>query len=113
MRQDGILLGGEVSGHMFFAENYIGVDDGVLAACRVLRYVAATPGPLSAHFESLVRTFVTPELRLPCPDAEKVEVVRVVAAELRSRFDAIELDGIRLTFDDGWALVRPRTRAHI
>ena len=50
MREDGILLGGEISGHMFFGENWYGVDDGILASCRFLQLVAAGPRPASAHF---------------------------------------------------------------
>src|SRR6266545_3828507 len=53
MREDGILLGGEVSGHMFFAENWYGVDDGILASCKFLELVARGPSPVSAHFEAL------------------------------------------------------------
>ena len=47
MRDDKILLGGEVSGHMFFAEGYYGVDDGLLAACKIVDIIAREPGPAS------------------------------------------------------------------
>ena len=80
MREDKILLGGEVSGHMFFAENWYGVDDGILASCRFLELVAKTAAPVSSHFDSLPHLFNTPELKAPCPDDKKFAVVRELAA---------------------------------
>ncbi len=84
MREDGILLGGEVSGHMFFAENWYGVDDGILASCKFLELVARGPGPVSAHFEALPHLYATPELKAPCPDDKKFQVV----AEMARQFNA-------------------------
>src|SRR4030095_4308539 len=75
MREDGILLGGEVSGHMFFAENWYGVDDGILASCKILELVAREAKPISAHFDTLPHLVATPELKAPCPDEEKFQVV--------------------------------------
>jgi phosphomannomutase len=53
MREDDILLGGEVSGHMFFGENWYGVDDGILASCKFLELCARSPLPVSSHFDTL------------------------------------------------------------
>ena len=80
MRDDQILLGGEVSGHMFFAESYYGVDDGLLAACKVVEIIAREPGPASRLFDSLEHRHSTPELKAPCPDDKKFRVDRGAGA---------------------------------
>jgi phosphomannomutase/phosphoglucomutase len=106
MREDKILLGGEVSGHMFFAENWYGVDDGILASCRFLELVAKTAAPVSSHFDSLPHLFNTPELKAPCPDDKKFAVVRELAGEMKARYETIDIDGVRILFPEGWGLVR-------
>jgi phosphomannomutase/phosphoglucomutase len=107
MREDGILLGGEVSGHMFFAENYYGVDDGILASAKVIEIVARETGPASRLFDSLPHLHATPELKAPCPDGEKFRVIDELARELRQRYDTIDIDGARVLFPGGgWGLVR-------
>ncbi len=106
MREDGILLGGEVSGHMFFGENWYGVDDGILASAKVLQMIAASPEPASAHFDTLPHLFATPELKAPCPDEQKFQVVAELAQHFRERYETIDIDGARVIFPDGWGLVR-------
>jgi phosphomannomutase/phosphoglucomutase len=106
MRDDGILLGGEVSGHMFFGEDWYGVDDGILASCRFLQLVASGSEPASAHFDTLPHLHATPELKAPCPDDRKFAVVDELAREFRSRFETIDIDGVRIIFPEGWGLVR-------
>jgi phosphomannomutase / phosphoglucomutase len=107
MRDDHILLGGEVSGHMFFAENYYGVDDGILASCKIIELVARAAEPLSRLFASIPRLRATPELKAPCPDGEKFKVVEDVTRELKRRYETIDIDGARVIFPGrGWGLVR-------
>ncbi|MBI2203969.1 MAG: phosphomannomutase/phosphoglucomutase [Candidatus Rokubacteria bacterium] len=107
MRDDGILLGGEVSGHMFFAENYYGVDDGLLAAAKILDVIARAEGPASSLFDSIPHLHATPELKAPCPDGEKFRLVGELAGALRARYETIEIDGTRVIFPGlGWGLVR-------
>jgi phosphomannomutase/phosphoglucomutase len=107
MRDDGILLGGEVSGHMFFAEDYYGVDDGILAACKLLAIAARAEEPLSRLFDSVPHLQATPELKAPCPDSEKFRLMEELVAELRQRYDIIDIDGARVLFPGGgWGLVR-------
>jgi len=107
MREDGILLGGEVSGHMFFAENYYGVDDGLLASCKVIEIAARHAGPASTLFDSMEHLHTTPELKAMCPDAEKFRVVAELARELKQRYDTVDIDGARVNFPGGgWGLVR-------
>jgi phosphomannomutase/phosphoglucomutase len=106
MREDNILLGGEVSGHMFFAEDWYGVDDGILASVRLLDIVARDGRPVSAHFDTLPHLHATPELKAPCPDERKFSVVEELAREFKGRYETIDIDGVRIIFPDGWGLVR-------
>src|SRR5213083_2436993 len=107
MRDDGILLGGEVSGHMFFAENYYGVDDGILASCKVIETAAASPEPIGHLFNSVPHLHATPELKAPCPDGEKFKVIEELTRELKTRYETIDTDGARVLFPGGaWGLVR-------
>jgi phosphomannomutase/phosphoglucomutase len=106
MREDGILLGGEVSGHMFFGENWYGVDDGILASCKILELMARDPRPVSAHFDALPHFHSTPELKAPCPDDKKFAVIAELAADFKRRYETIDIDGVRVLFPDGWGLAR-------
>jgi phosphomannomutase/phosphoglucomutase len=107
MRDDQIMLGGEVSGHMFFAESYYGVDDGLLAACKIVDIIAREPGPASRLFDTLEHRHSTPELKAPCPDDKKFALIEELAHELRQRYETIDIDGARVLFPGGgWGLVR-------
>jgi len=107
MREDHILLGGEVSGHMFFAENYYGVDDGILASCKIIELAAGSGGPISRLFATVPHLRATPELKAPCPDGEKFRVVAEATRELKRRYETIDIDGARVIFPGrGWGLVR-------
>jgi phosphomannomutase/phosphoglucomutase len=105
MREDNVPLAGEQSGHMFYQENFY-ADDALFAACKLLTYLSSSDKPLSAHFEGIEKWFTSPEYRVPCADDKKWDVVEAVAAELRKKYPSVELDGIRSTFPEGWALVR-------
>ena len=107
MREDGILLGGEVSGHMFFAEGYYGVDDGILASAKIVEIAARTVAPVSTLFDSVPHRCATPELKAPCPDAEKFRIIDELVSELRGCYETIDIDGARVLFPGGgWGLVR-------
>ena len=107
MRDDGILLGGEVSGHMFFAENYYGVDDGLLASCKLIEIASRHAGPVSSLFDSMPHLHATPELKALCPDGEKFKVIDEMVRELKQRYETVDIDGARVSFPGGgWGLVR-------
>ena len=107
MRDDRILLGGEVSGHIFFAENYYGVDDGLLAACKVVDIFSREPDPVSRLFDTIEHLHSTPELKAPCPDEKKFALIEELARDLRARYETIDIDGARVLFPGGgWGLVR-------
>jgi phosphomannomutase/phosphoglucomutase len=106
MKEEGALLAGEMSGHMFFADNYYGYDDAMFASLRLLSIVGRTGRRLSELAAEMPRYFSTPEIRVDCPDVLKFSVVERLSAHFRSRHRVIDIDGARVVFDDGWGLVR-------
>lgn len=107
MKEEKAELAGEMSGHIFFADRYLGFDDAIYAAARLFEIVAASGRPLSEHLSDLPHTVATPEIRVDCPDEEKFEVVakagEIVRAQAR---EVIDIDGVRASFDGGWGLLR-------
>jgi phosphomannomutase / phosphoglucomutase len=106
MRETGALLAGEMSGHVCFADNYFGFDDAVFAAGRILQIVAQSNMKVSEMLADLPKTAYTPEIRINCPDDKKFEIVRELTETFRSQYEVIDIDGVRIDFDDGWALIR-------
>ena len=99
-------LAGEMSGHMFFADGYYGYDDALYGAARLLR-ILADSGRTVRDLLSDVPEFVsTPELRVDCGDDVKFGIVERAVAYFRSRYDVIDVDGVRVLFGDGWGLIR-------
>ena len=106
MRETGALLAGEMSGHICFADNYYGFDDAIFAACRVLQIVAQSNKKVSEMLADLPATAYTPEIRIDCPDDQKFKIVRELTEIFREKYEVIDIDGVRVNFDDGWALIR-------
>ncbi len=110
MRQEGAMLAGEMSGHIFFAHRYLGYDDAIYSSLRLVEILAAERRPLSELLSDLQRTVTTPEMRIDCPDEMKFGVVRRVldAYRLREGVRVVDVDGARVHFDSplGWGLVR-------
>jgi phosphomannomutase/phosphoglucomutase len=107
MRETGALLGGEMSGHIFFKERYFGYDDAVYAGARLLEILARTGRTVSELLSDLPPAHVTPEIRVDCPD----DVKFAVADRVRDRFRAegrrlVDVDGVRVEFPHGWGLLR-------
>ena len=99
-------LAGEMSGHMFFADRYFGYDDAVYASCRLLEILSATGKTITELLSDLPETYSTPEIRVPCPDAKKFQIVKEVTAYFRKGYEIIDIDGVRILFEDGWGLIR-------
>jgi phosphomannomutase/phosphoglucomutase len=107
MRETGALLGGEMSGHLFFADRWFGFDDGIYAGARMIESVARSGRPLADLLADLPRTVFTPEIRVDCPDDLKFRL----AEAARTRFHelgwrTVDVDGVRVLFDRGWGLIR-------
>ncbi|MCX7822710.1 MAG: phosphomannomutase/phosphoglucomutase [Syntrophobacterales bacterium] len=107
MKEVGADLAGEMSGHMFFKDRYFGFDDGIYASCRLVEILSNTTKTISELLEGLPEVFTTPEIRVPCPDEVKFQVVERAREILRGRgYKVIDVDGARVVFPDGWGLVR-------
>ncbi len=107
MRELGAPLAGEISGHLFFAEDYYGFDDAFLGAARLLEVLSKTDKPFSELFEDVAVTATTPELKSPCPDDKKFLIVDQIKASLTNQYDCITIDGVRVNFDENsWGAVR-------
>jgi phosphomannomutase/phosphoglucomutase len=106
MREEKAALGGEMSGHIFFADRYLGYDDAIYASCRLVELLSKTEKKLSQLLSDVPKTFITPEIRVDCPDEIKFRVVETVREALRRDYPVIDVDGARLKFEDGWGLVR-------
>jgi len=107
MKETGAPLAGEMSGHMFFGPpDYLGFDDALYAAARLLRIVAASRTPLSALLADLPRYVSTPEIRADCGEERKVPVVQAAAAHFAARYETITIDGVRWRTPEGWGLIR-------
>lgn len=106
MKELGAALAGEMSGHMFFADRYFGYDDALYATCRLLEIVASAERPVSHLLTDLPPVYNTPEIRIPCPDDQKFSVVGEITEYFRQRRDVIDVDGVRVRFENGWGLVR-------
>jgi phosphomannomutase/phosphoglucomutase len=111
MKEEGALLAGEMSGHLFFADRFYGYDDALYASLRLLEILAKDPRSLGEMLADVPRTFTTPELRVDCPDALKVSVVAAVLKHFRAAgLPVVDIDGARISFgsasDPAWGLVR-------
>ncbi len=106
MKEEKAALAGEMSGHMFFADRYFGYDDAIYASCRLLEILSNTGKKVSELIADVPETFSTPEIRVECPDAKKFGVVERVTEHFRKTHNIIDIDGVRVLFDDGWGLVR-------
>ena len=106
MKETGAKLAGEMSGHMFFAHRWYGFDDALYAAARLVEIVAKEDAPLSEIMSTIPSYPSTPELRVPCPEERKFDVVREITEYFRKTHPVIDVDGVRVDFGDGWGLVR-------
>jgi phosphomannomutase/phosphoglucomutase len=106
IREENAALGGEMSGHIFFADRYFGYDDAIYASCRLIELLSKTDKKLSQLLSDVPKTFITPEIRVDCPDEIKFKVVDHVKEALKKGYPVIDVDGVRVKFEDGWGLVR-------
>lgn len=106
MKAEKALLGGEMSGHIFFADRYFGYDDAIYASGRLLEILSQTEKRIPELFSDLPKTYSTPEIRVDCPDEIKFNLVEKVRDSFRQEYPIVDVDGVRIIFPDGWGLVR-------
>lgn len=106
MKEEGALLAGEMSGHLFFADRYYGYDDAVYSGARLLEILSNSDKSLVQIVNDLPATYSTPEIRFGCPDDKKFKVVEELVKYFKSKYRVIDIDGARIIFNNGWGLVR-------
>ena len=108
LQETGDLLAGEMSGHIFFAHGYYGFDDALYATIRLLSILSTSDMTLAQMRDAIPPVVNTPELRIDCAEERKFAVVEAVKARLKGRpgITVHDIDGVRVTSDDGWWLLR-------
>jgi len=107
MAAEQALLGGEMSGHIFYKHRWFGFDDAVYASLRLLEILSCDDTPISRLLDDVTSMSSTPEIRLDCPDDVKFKVVEAMTVLFKSRkMDVVDVDGARVDFPHGWGLVR-------
>lgn len=113
MHEKGAILGGEISGHMFFKEDYYGFDDAFLAALKVTAMLAASDQKFSEFFEDLPEVYSTEELRIECDDDKKFGLIEEVTEIFkRMNYDVLTIDGAFVELGEySWGAVRASNTA--
>jgi phosphomannomutase/phosphoglucomutase len=106
MKETGALLAGELSGHIMVADDYFGFDDALYDACRLVELLSRSQRPLSARVADFPRYVSTPEIRIDVTEQQKWEIVERAVEHFSALHDVIDVDGVRVLFGDGWALLR-------
>ena len=106
MKEIGSPLAGEMSGHIFYADDYFGFDDAIYVSGRLLQILSNTGQKLSEIVDEIPHFESTPEIRIETTDEDKFNIVAELAKYFRGNYDTIDIDGARVLFGDGWGLVR-------
>ena len=106
MKSTNAPLAGEMSGHIFCGGDYLGFDDAVFAAARLLEIISHGPEGLARLLADVPDTFVTPEIRVDCSDDTKFAIVEKAARYFTARYQVNTIDGVRIQYDEGWGLLR-------
>jgi phosphomannomutase/phosphoglucomutase len=106
IKKNNALLGGEMSGHIFFNDKWYGFDDGPYSAVRAAEILVKSDDSISDLFSRFPNSFSTPELNINVTDENKFEIVKKFISESRLNGEKITIDGLRVNFDDGWGLLR-------
>ena len=105
-KQD-ILFGGEFSGHYVFNDKWPGFDSGIYSGLRMLEILSNCDLPMSSLLDGITNYYNTPEIKVAVTDDNKFDIVEKVKEYCHEKnYKTIELDGVRVDFEDGWALVR-------
>jgi len=100
-------IGGEMSGHIFFSDKYFGYDDAIYVSLRLIEILIITKRKLSDLVDLIPSYSSTPEIRLECNnDVEKINIVRKLNNYFTNNYDCSMIDGVKIFFDNGWALIR-------
>jgi phosphomannomutase/phosphoglucomutase len=106
MKETGALLAGELSGHIMVADDYFGFDDALYDACRLIELLSRSDRSLSERVAEFPSYVSTPEIRIDVTEEQKWSIVERAVEHFSAGHDVIDVDGVRVLFGDGWALLR-------
>ena len=107
LEEENILVGGEYSGHIFFRDKYYGYDDGIYAGLRLIEILSQKEKKCSELLDGYNKYYNTPEIKVATTDEKKWDIVKQVKNYvINKQYKFIDIDGVRVTFEDGWALIR-------
>ncbi len=107
MKETNSPFGGEMSGHIFFADDYYGYDDAIYVSARLAQMLSNSDKKMSEYLDELPKFYSTPEIRLHAvSDEEKFKIAESAFDYFSTNYDCITIDGVRIKFADGWGLVR-------
>ncbi len=115
MKEVGAAFGGEMSGHVFFKHRFFGYDCAIYGTFRLLEIASKMDFvDFDKLLEGIPETFSTPEIRLEVDDVKKFEIVENVVKYFKDGgYDVVDIDGVRVTFEDGWGLMRPSNTQNV
>ena len=107
MREKNVPFSGEMSGHIFFRDEYYGFDDAAYAAARILRILSNTDKKTSELLEGINEYVSTPEITKNVEDSIKFQTIEKAVNYFKEKgFKVIDVDGARVVFENGWGLIR-------
>ena len=107
MKEEDALLSGEMSGHMFFAENYYGFDDAIFGACKLIAILSERDEKLSDIIDSYPQIISTPEIRITVPEEDKGSIINRIQGYLdEASVEYSNMDGVRVKRKEGWWILR-------
>ena len=106
LRETNALLAGEMSGHIFFNDDWYGFDDGHYAGVRIIDLINRSDSSIDQMVSRLPESFSTPELNIHVSDDIKFDIVQKFAEECLLDGNQITIDGLRIEFSNGWGLLR-------
>lgn len=111
-RNPDVMFAGEQSGHYFFVEDYFKIDDGLFAAGKMAELLSRQSGPFSSLFADIPGRIRTPELRLPCSDEVKFQIMKIITKDLQGKYPVVAIDGVRIQVTKtGWGIIRSSNTA--
>ena len=107
LKEKDVLIGGEYSGHIFFRDKYYGYDDGIYAGLRMYELLSNSDKKCSELLDGYKKFYNTPEIRIRTTDEKKWDIIEKIKDYVKEKgYSYLDIDGVRVSFDDGWALVR-------
>ena len=108
MKKSDALLGGEISGHLAFADRYFGYDDGIYTACRTIELLSKGQKKISEYFTDLPKYYSTPEFRIFAGEDKKCKSIENIYEKIKGdkNLEIVNVDGLRVNTNKGWYLIR-------